>query len=315
MEFLGLLGNVDHSILEVDFGRGFIVEAMNMSEFAHICEEDFGIADVWIKLDYDWGCCSQDAFKRPEHVYLIRKTLHDYPEYSGESDDAKSRVVYWDLEHAYQNKIIEYLQDKIRKLRLLKEGSIRLSIEIFFRIEDDIWEMDSSRESTLACENRLFHLTKSELREANDYLSDGLIDSKHKYLQFAVENFELSYSISQYQLEFLSLMISLEALLNDANSELRFRVSRGCAVLLGKTKSESNAVLKIVKDLYDKRSVLVHTGNQNKITKADVLQLKDIVRRALRASLALNLPKAELSTLLMEKGFGVASKIRKSYNK
>ena len=311
MEFLGLLGNVDHSILEIDFGRGFVVEAMDMSEFAHICEEDFGIADVWFKLDYDWGCCSQDQFKRPDYVYLIRKTLHDYPEYSGKDDDIKARVAYWDVEHTYQDKIIDYLQGQIRKLRLLKEGSIRLSLELFVRIEDDSWEMDSSRESTSACENRLFFLTRRELREANAYLSDGLIDSKHKYLQFAVQNFELSYSISQYQLEFLSLMISLEALLNDANSELRFRVSRGCAVLLGKTKAESNSVFKLVKNLYDKRSVLVHTGDQSKIAKADVLQLKDIVRRSLRVSLELSLPKAELSTLLMEKGFGVANKIRK----
>jgi hypothetical protein len=306
MEFLALIGNVNDSILKIEFGDGFHIEEMDMNEFAAICEEEFGLADVWPKLDYDWECCTGDRFLRPDNVYVIKKTRTDYPEYTGSSEDLDSKSDFWRIEHAYQDKLISYLEGQLRKLRLYKEGSIRLSLEIFYRIEKSHWEMDSSRESILACENRLFSLTEEEALQANKFLSKDNIESKHKYLKFAVENFEQSYSIAHQELEFLSLMISLEALLNDANSELRFRVSRGCAVLIGKTPSESKQIFKQVKELYDKRSILVHTGDKSKIKEIDVLNLKEIVRQALKKALFLNLPKAELSMALMESAFGSA---------
>lgn len=306
MEFIALIGNVNNSILNIEFGNGFHIEEMDMGEFAAICEEDFGLADVWPKLDYDWGCCTEDRFLRPDHVYVIKKTLEDYPKYTGNSEDLDLKSDFWRIEHAYQDKLISYLEGQIRKLRLFKEGSIRLSLEIFYRIEESHWEIDSYRESTLACENRLFSLTADEVLQTNQFLSAGNIESKHKYLKFAVENFEQSYSIAHQELEFLSLMISLEALLNDANSELRFRVSRGCAVLIGKTLGESKQIFNQVKELYDKRSILVHTGDKSKIKEIDVLNLKEIVRQALKKALFFDIPKAELSMMLMESAFGSA---------
>lgn len=303
MEYLALLGNVNESILYIDLGNGFQIEQMGLGDFAQRCEDEFGIANVWPKIDFAWGCV-HDSFYRPEYVYIIRKSLVDYPVYTGDPSDIDAHNLFWDLKHHYQDEVSGYLEEKIRKLRLIKEGSIRISVEFYYRDEDGFKELDSSSESNLSCEHRLYDLTSYEVNLANKFLADLSLVKMPKYLKFALSNFEQSYQVPYKEFEFLSLMIALEALLNDGKTELRLRVSRGCAVLLGDTFESSRQIFKSVRDLYDKRSLLVHTGDSTKVTDLDVLNMKDIVRRSLKKALELNLPKQELSSLLMESGFG-----------
>jgi hypothetical protein len=99
-------------------------------------------------------------------------------------------------------------------------------------------------------------------------------------------------------------MIALESLFNDGQQDLRYKLSRGCAILLGKTIEESGRIYKDVTGLYDKRSKLVHTGNKKNITESDVLLLKEYTRRSIRRLLKLDLSKATLSQEFLSKGFG-----------
>jgi hypothetical protein len=304
MNYLALLGNVNESILNIALGDGFSIEKMPLFDFAKCCEEEFGIEDVWMKIDFNWGCVHDDTY-RPEFVYVITKTLEHDPT-SSDSEDFKNRKNLLHLELAYRDKISKYLDDKITKLRLLKEGSIRISIECYFELDEDgSRDFLGGSESALSCEHRLYELNDYKIDIANRFLAGPPLEKVPKYLNFALRNFEQSYQVAHKEFEYLSLMIALEALLNpDDKIELKMRVSRGCAVLLGKTVEESRHVFKQVKGLYDKRSSLVHTGDGSKITNSDVLCLKDLIRRSLKKALDLNLPSQELSTLLMESGFG-----------
>lgn len=304
MEYIALLGNVNKSILGIDLGDGFKIKQMHLFDFAQCCEEEFGIEDVWAKIDFHWGCVHDDRY-RPEFVYIITKTFDDYP-MPLDSEDSESRMQSLPLELGFRDAVSKYLNDKVTKLRLLREGSIRISLECYFELDEDGFrEFKGGSESTLPCEHRLYELTgSSEIDLANTFLKSLSIAKLPKYLRFALSNFEQSYEVTHKEFEYLSLMIALEALLNDGKSELRLRISRGCAVLLGHTIDESQEIFKNSRDLYDKRSVLVHTGDGSKVTELDVLSLKDIVRRSLKKSLELNLPKQELSKLLMESGFG-----------
>ncbi|WP_349617370.1 hypothetical protein [Azotobacter salinestris] len=277
---------------------------MQMHKFAEMCEEEFIQSDVWPKLDYEWGCVPSDSHYRPKHVYIIKKDLPDYPKGDLGLKDIDKSISYWKTKHAYEQSISNYIEDKIEKLRLIKEGSIKISIEFFYKETQDGREMLSSAESSLFCENRLFALTPEEIKIANRFLSTTPKAKPQKYIQLALENFHLSYQIHHKEFEFLSLMISLETLLNDGKTELRLRVARGCAILLGHDEQSSREVFKLARDLYDKRSVLVHTGDRQKITENDTLLMKDIVRRTLKAALTLNLPKQDLSSILLESGFG-----------
>jgi hypothetical protein len=111
-------------------------------------------------------------------------------------------------------------------------------------------------------------------------------------------------------------MLAFEAIFNDGKQELRNKVSRGCAVLLGKTKESSRTTFKDVRDLYDKRSILVHTGDNSKITRTDVVLLKTYVRKSLQRVVELGMPKENLSVELSEAGFGNSKLIgKKSHNK
>lgn len=304
MEYFAILGNVDATILEINLGDGFTIEQIEIGELASLCEDEFGIADVWPKIDFEWGCVPERTFYRPNYAYVIKKTLVDYPVFDGDQKDIEARKPFWDLEHKYQSNVSDYLEDKVRKLRLLKEGSIRISIEFYYSYEDDYLDLDSSTEHTLSCEHRLYTLTTDETYCANQLLTQDFSTKIPKYLQFALSNFEQSYQVAHKEFEFLSLMIALEALLNDGKTELRLRIARGCAILLGETLEESREVFKLARDLYDKRSVLVHTGDRNKIADGDVLLMKDLVRRALKKALELKLSKQDFSSLLMESGFG-----------
>jgi hypothetical protein len=124
------------------------------------------------------------------------------------------------------------------------------------------------------------------------------------YLQLAYEHFEESYSAGSLRLKFLALMIALEVLFNDGPQELRYRVSRAAALVLGRDRDEARTVFKEVQILYDKRSKLVHTGKSGLIHVDDVIRLRCLVRDSIRKIERWKCPKDVLSRSLTEGGFG-----------
>lgn len=105
-------------------------------------------------------------------------------------------------------------------------------------------------------------------------------------------------------LGFISLMMAMEAIFNDGKNELRNKVSRGGAVLLGKNINSSRRIFSDLKKLYDIRSSLVHTGDISKIGNEELLLLRSYVRQSLLRVMELNLSKQSLSIQLSENGFG-----------
>jgi hypothetical protein len=99
-------------------------------------------------------------------------------------------------------------------------------------------------------------------------------------------------------------MIGAEVLLNDGRGELSYRLARGMAVLLGSAEDEAWQIFRQVKKLYEKRSSLVHSGFAKNLTLEDMLTLRDLLRRTLKAIHSLGLPKAALVERLTSTGFG-----------
>ena len=77
-------------------------------------------------------------------------------------------------------------------------------------------------------------------------------------------------------------MISLEALFNPGVHELRHRISRNAAVLLGSNREESSVIFSDIKGLYDKRSKVVHTGESSVIDKDALSRLRHYVRESIK---------------------------------
>jgi hypothetical protein len=125
---------------------------------------------------------------------------------------------------------------------------------------------------------------------------------RREFLQLALENFELSYDVVRPPLSFLSLMISLETLLNPSDHEIRHRISRNAAVLMGKNLDESKRISSELRELYDKRSTLVHTGKAN-ISTEDVRKARNYTRESIKTIHRIDRDKNEVMELLDSTGY------------
>ena len=130
---------------------------------------------------------------------------------------------------------------------------------------------------------------------------------KFDYLKMAHENFELSYTVSNPSLSFLSLMIASEVLFNPGSGDITYRISRNFAVLLGSSVEDAKQIQKEIIKLYKKRSSLVHSGKEIVIFVGEedyVLKIRYYVRESIKKIIPMNLSKDDLLNLLNSKGFG-----------
>ncbi|HIF6199707.1 TPA: hypothetical protein ACX3IX_004695 [Vibrio parahaemolyticus] len=303
MEYMALLGNVDRSILKIDFGEGFRVESVNVDEFVQFCEENFLFSDVENKIRYPWSCLPDYLERQSTKVFVIRKHFENYPTYDGCWGDLNERVNNFSEESAFEKSVSDYINHKLNLLRLFNDGDIKCVFESYYQVHDGEIEPMSGRECGDSSRDMTFSLFHYDYNGINTFLREHPIDSLPKYLKFALSNFEKSYFTNHSEFDFLALMIALEAIFNDAKSELTLRVSRGCAVLLTDNETDAQKLFKQVKDFYGKRSKLVHTGDVSTITITDVHELRFIVSRALLKTMELNLSKQDLSARLLMKGF------------
>ncbi|MCE7556452.1 HEPN domain-containing protein [Aliivibrio fischeri] len=304
MEYLALLGNVDRSILKVDFGSGFKVESIELSDFIKLCNESFVFSDVENKVEHPWSSIPSYPERPSKKVYVIKKHLSDYPIYNGCWGDLDNRIENLPKENEFEYSISSYINHKLNLLRVLSHGDIKVAFEVFYNYVDGQIDTMSAYECDKTSRNQMFSLFHSDYDLVNQFLAEYSLESLPKYIKFALSNYEKSYFTNHYEFDFLALMIALEAVFNDAKSELTLRVSRGCAVLLGDNEVDAEKLFKQVKQFYSKRSKLVHTGDIGLITKSDVHELRFIVGRVLFKVMKLKLPKHELSTKLIMKGFG-----------
>lgn len=96
--------------------------------------------------------------------------------------------------------------------------------------------------------------------DMSHFIAEYHYPPKREYVQLAFDNWDLSNYFMPKQPQFLPLVMALEILFNPGRSEIRYRVSRSMAVLLGKNREKSVDLEKEVKCLYDLRSELVHSG-------------------------------------------------------
>ena len=125
-----------------------------------------------------------------------------------------------------------------------------------------------------------------------------------EYVQLAFEHWEESNRSGSREFELLSLVTALEALFNVGAHDIRYRIARSIAVLLGKDAEDSDYLFEAVSKAYEVRSKLVHTGKAKGIDSVWLWQLQRAVQRAIVRCLTLAQPKESLSRQLTRLGFG-----------
>ena len=293
VHFIGFLVNVNDSILNLELGDGFQIVKKSQQEimkFLSKIEFHYGVDET------TKGILSFSTDGRPSGSYCIVKQNAEELEGTAQGGIVISLDRPKDIGQSIRN--------KIRLLRLFKEGNVFLRFSCFYHMKDSepaIFQI--AREGPLADTSRL-ELSEIDIVEAQSFLTNNKIPFDNPQVQLAFDSFELSYESYNYGLSFLSLMISLETLLNPSDQELRYRVSRNTAVLLGENKGYSQSIFSKVRALYDKRSKLVHTGKHETINNQDVLDIRGYVRESIKEMIKIGGDRDSILNTLNACGFG-----------
>jgi hypothetical protein len=201
-------------------------------------------------------------------------------------------------------RIQHYMGDKLRLLRLFKEGNIFMPFSLLYHIKEETPQIFNVMREWPLIDRTIFRLTDDEISQAELFIEKTRIPFSQQFLQLAFDAFELSYETHNHGMAFLSLMISLEAMFNRGGNEIRYSISRNTAVLLGESRKESEQIFEEIKKCYGKRSKLVHEGDPTEIKSEDILKLRDYVRKAIKEINYTGCSKEDLRQVLNESGFG-----------
>jgi hypothetical protein len=244
-------------------------DTVNYEEVAHLIYhlEGLPLIEVYKKLNPDLSCLNVSEKK----IYVITNSIEI---------DVKMNDKEISTEVAKFDKLVyDYLHPMIRLMRLFKEGNISMPWVYYYSIgNDDVPRPYKRIIMPLRVLKEPYTLEDPEIQELFKFFKNIKLPFTEPSLQLAFDNFELSYEVGNTHLSFLTLMISLEALLNPGEQELTYRISRNAAVLLGKKDNNSKDIFNEIKKLYGKRSKIVHTGKSDIINGEDLFKLRYYVR-------------------------------------
>jgi hypothetical protein len=146
-------------------------------------------------------------------------------------------------------------------------------------------------------------IERRDIGPLNTFLRRTRIPLPHDYLQLAWDHFDQSFDAGPDHLKILSLVMGMEALFNVGQTDLRYRIARALAVLLGTYPHTSESIFAHVKDAYDARSKLVHTGKAD-LKEISVSLLRMYLQEALLKLIELDLPKETIAEALTRLPFG-----------
>jgi hypothetical protein len=301
LSFFALLANVDDSILNLKMKNGFEIKSLTLDEGSKIISAAVRIPVANIN---HWSHYST-AFSQRKIYYVD----YDINSNSYHNDQENHSSYEMDLYNSIYDSVTKNLNDFLQLLHLFKEGNIYSPFWIVYSIDyyNEIDVLLAGGGSSTYHYPDIFQLPDSDIVDAQKFLDTTELPLKKEYLHLAHENFEESYSVLNHSLSFLSLMIASEILFNPGSGEISYRISRNFAVLLGTSVEDARIVQKKIKELYRKRSELVHRGKDviHFVGEEDYVKtLRHYVRESLKKIILLNLPKDELMDLLNSKGFG-----------
>jgi len=295
LRFRGFLTNTDSSILKLKLEHGFKIRALSDTEACDFIKmvEKVSVQRACNIIFIQYPCLNSEEKK----AYVIDASI--------EADVETKASSFFNVTARFDNKFIHgYLKPTLQLLRLFKEGNIRIPFYYYYVIKNGKPSSFSGLKSPRSLSTELYCIENSELEELNSFLHETKLPFKDPFLQLALENYDLSYKISNRALSFLTLIISIETLLNPGKSEVLYRISRNAAVLLGANEDESKEIFLEIKQLYDKRSKVIHAGKSNSVKKEDLLKLSNYVRETIKKMYLMKKSKKEILDLLNSSGFG-----------
>ncbi len=303
--FIGVLANVDESILEIHLNHDFKIKAMRHND----------ILDLISHLE---SISPNGIFEKLWRMNCINNSNIYYIDYSFEGDietDEKGQIINSsdavNKTESTNGIVHTYLIPTIRIMKLFKEGNISMPFRYLYFIDNRLPKPIETTMNTLYTRPELYSIESSKIADLHKFIHDVRIPFKENYIQLAFENFELSYQNINIDLSFITLMICMEILFNPQDNEISHRISRNAAVLLGKDFDDSKKIFDHIKNLYTKRSLIIH-GNithktSKKINNKDVMELRNYVRDSIKEINKIGKSKDKLLEFLDSQGYGIDS--------
>jgi hypothetical protein len=293
VHFIGFLANVNDSILKLSWGEDFSIGKPPANEIDSFLNEtqrfygERGVSTV-VSGDPDWDPCPCYCVKK-EHV-----TEYEFP--TAATPFPKDE---WE-------KIRQRIEQRVRTLRLFKEGNAVMRSTFLYSGECSKPTLLCSYYRRHVPDRTAFILEDSEIADAQKLIEEITIPFQASFLQTAFEAFEQSYELADQNIAFLSLMIAMEVLLSpkDHYGEITHRISRNAAVVIGRDRKDAEKVFKDMKELYSKRSKIVHEGKRAGVTRQDMQKLRSYVRETLKETMRIGVTKNDILATLNSCGFG-----------
>jgi len=301
--FLGFLLNADQSLDGLSL-NGFRIKKMDTEGLIQFLS-DLDMKERGEIINDYWH--NRDVIDPREEFTMV---ISNQTEFEYEVHIGNNRI-HHELPHDLFGSIHDSADEAVNSIKLFKDGDIILKESIFYfkgkHSGNSVMRVIEPRKiypGMLA-----YSLSTIERKQLNKLLKH-LAGCKDDSIRLAISLFQMSYEMpyrGDFNMAFLSLMIGLESLLTgEGNGELRYRLSRSVAVLLGETKKESYEIMKQVKKYYDIRSTIVHSGKPGYASKDDLAGLRQVVRRVITAMLVTGESRDHVLIRITENGFGVA---------
>lgn len=196
----------------------------------------------------------------------------------------------------------DFVNRLINVLRLYKHGMIELIMRFSYDIESKKLgnaSFDKKHKSNLVDE---YCIDEEDLAAISQLLDQDF--KVNDLSRFAFESFNLSYTIENKQLRYVTLMTALESIFNSSRDQIAHTLSRHLSILVSQSKEDFSKNYKLMKKLYGFRSAIVH-GSSFKEAEMDanLLALEDMVRKALNKTISIEKSKDELFIELNAKGY------------
>lgn len=96
---------------------------------------------------------------------------------------------------------------------------------------------------------------------SQDLQSIDLSSKPNQYLRTALDYLQYSKVASQKEEKLIDLVIALEVIFSEGSHELSYRMAHRAASLLGESDQQKAELFKVVREIYNERSKIVHTGS------------------------------------------------------
>lgn len=306
INYVCLLAHADSNLREIELKHGFKIESLSWNYMLDLVD----IIESKIQSPFRIGTMlRKHASDLKDDQGKMVVILNEFEIDLDFDEDGNLLEVPNDLEEVQKEFENGYLSDQLVKMRLYQEGGIAAISSVYYTKEGDVPRLVlASRRFDRMPVSGKYEISESEIDELQSFIDEIELPFEFPYLKLAHESYEHSYQISSTKLTFLLLMMGMEALFSRGSVETSYSVSRNAAVFLGIPGDESEMIFDNLKELYRKRSRLLHGRQESRkkskeINADDIIYLRSLLRRGIIRAHHLGIDKDKLLSLLNKSKF------------